>query len=293
MTKQKKSDKVFNFCNKTFLCLLMVVTVYPVIHVLFASISDSDKMAAHRGILLHPLSLSFASYEAVFNNPNILSGYKNTIMIIVAGVVINLILTTVGGYALSRKDVMLSNFIMFAITFTMLFRGGLIPEYLLQKNLHLMDSVWALTIPIAVDTMNLIIMRTSFQSIPISLEESAKLDGANDFTVFLKIAIPLSMSTIAVMILFYGVSHWNSWFRASIYIRDRNKYPLQLILREILISNSVDSMMTGSDVGDDRMSIAATIKYATIIVSTVPILMIYPFLQKYFLKGVMIGAIKG
>lgn len=292
MKHKSIGERIFDCGNILFLCFLMIVTLYPVIHVFFASISDSNLMAAHRGILLHPLSFSLASYKAVFNNPNILSGYKNTLIYITVGVALNMALTTVGGYALSRKF-MLRDIIMFAVTFTMLFRGGLIPEYLVVRNLKLIDTVWAVTLPVSINTMNLIIMRTSFQEIPVSLEESAKLDGANDLVIFYKIALPLSMATVAVMILFYGVSHWNSWFSASIYIKNRTKYPLQLILREILIANSVDSMMTGAGVAEDRASVAATIKYATIVVSTLPILIVYPMLQKYFIKGVMIGAIKG
>lgn len=187
---------------------------------------------------------------------------------------------------------MWKNPIMFLIVFTMFFNGGLIPTYLLVNNLGLLDSRWALIIPSAMSAYNLIIMRTSFQGIPVSLEESAKLDGANDFTVLFRIVLPLSMPVVAVMILFYGVGHWNSWFNALIYLRTRDLYPLQLILREILITNSTDSMMTGVG-GADKMPIGETIKYATIIVATIPILLLYPFLQKYFVKGVMIGAIKG
>jgi putative aldouronate transport system permease protein len=196
MKDKSIGGKIFDCCNIIFLCLLMVVTLYPVIHVFFASISDSNLMAAHRGILLHPLSFSMASYKAVFNNPNILSGYKNTLIYITVGVTINMIFTTIGGYALSRKF-MLRDLIMFAITFTMLFRGGLIPEYLVVRNLKLIDTVWAVTLPFSINTMNLIVMRTSFQNIPDSLEESAKLDGANDLIIFYKIALPLSMAVVA------------------------------------------------------------------------------------------------
>lgn len=180
---------------------------------------------------------------------------------------------------------------MFFIVFTMFFSGGLIPSYLLVTGLGMLDSLWALIIPGAVSAFNLIIMRTAFQGIPVSLEESAKLDGANDFTVLVRIILPLSLTVIAVMILFYGVGHWNSWFGALIYLRDRDLYPLQLVLLEILITNSTDSMLTAAGPAD-KMPIGETIKYATIIVATVPILLLYPFLQKYFVKGVMIGAIK-
>ncbi len=291
--KRSTGELVFDCFNIAFLIIIMVITLYPFLHVAFASFSDPIRLAGHRGLLFHPLSFTIEAYRAVFLNPNILSGYKNTLIYLTIGTTINMLLTTTGAYALSRKKMKYGNIIMFGITFTMLFNGGLIPTYLLVKKLNMVDTLWALTIPNAVNTMNLIIMRTSFQSIPDSLEESAKIDGANDFVVFTKIALPLSMAVVAVMILFYSVSHWNSWFNAAVYIRKREKYPLQLILREILIQNQMDSMMTGSAPTDDRALIEVTIKYATIMVSTLPILIVYPMLQKYFIKGVMIGAIKG
>ncbi len=177
------------------------------------------------------------------------------------------------------------------MVFTMYFSGGMIPSYLLvYKYLHLGDTLWALIIPTAISTYNLIIMKTNFEAIPDSIEESAKIDAANDVVIFARIIMPLSMPIIAVMILFYGVSHWNSWFNAMIYLRTRTKFPLQLILREILLMDSTDSM-SGSDA--DSYAIAETIKYATIMVATVPILCVYPFIQKYFVKGIMIGAVKG
>jgi len=177
------------------------------------------------------------------------------------------------------------------IVVTMFFQGGLIPTYLLVSNLGLVDTPWAMIIPGAINTWNLIIMRTSFQAVPASLEESAKIDGANEWTIMWRIILPLSIPVMAVMVLFYAVGHWNAWFNAMIYLRDRNLYPLQLILREILITNSTDSMMTNAS-GVDKMPISETIKYATIMVATIPILVLYPFLQKYFVKGVMIGALK-
>jgi putative aldouronate transport system permease protein len=179
----------------------------------------------------------------------------------------------------------------FIIVFTMFFSGGLIPNYLTVMNLGLIDSRWAIILPSAISTYNMIIMRTSFSSIPDSLEESATIDGANDITILTCIILPLSLPIIAVMVLFYGVSHWNSWFSAMFYLRSRTLYPLQLILREILITNSIDNMTT--DVSAmDKEPIGESIKYATIMVATLPVLFIYPFLQKYFVKGVMIGAIK-
>lgn len=285
-------DRLFNTANGLILTTATVLCVYPLLYVFFASISDPAEIAAYRGVLLKPLGFSFSAYKAVLANPNIAVGYGNTLFLLVFGTSINLLLTSFGAYALSRKNLLLKSPVMFAIAFTMLFNGGLIPNYLLVRGLGLVDSRWALIVPTAISAWNLVIMRTAFAAIPDSLEESAKLDGANDFQVLFKIVLPLSTAVVAVMVLFYGVSHWNAWFNAAIYLRDRDLYPLQLVLREILIQNSTDSMLTGAAT-DDKAQLGETIKYATIIVSTLPILLIYPLLQKYFVKGVMVGAIKG
>ncbi|MDG0875746.1 carbohydrate ABC transporter permease [Paenibacillus thiaminolyticus] len=284
-------ERIFEVFNILFLILLCLVTLYPFIYVLFASLSDPAWVVQQRGLIWHPSGLNLEAYRLVFDNPMITSGYLNTLFIVSAGTCLNVFMTALGAYGLSRQNVMWKNPIMFFIVFTMFFSGGLIPSYLLVTGLGMLDSLWALIFPGAISAFNLIIMRTAFQSIPHSLEESAKLDGANDFTVMIRIILPLSMPVIAVMILFYGVGHWNSWFGAMIYLRDRELYPLQLVLREILITNSTDSMLTSAGTAD-KMPIGETIKYATIIVATVPILLLYPFLQKYFVKGVMIGAIK-
>lgn len=193
---------------------------------------------------------------------------------------------------ISRKSLRFKKPIMLFIVFTMYFNGGLIPYYFTVKDLGLINSIWALIIPSSVSTFNLIIMRTSFEAIPDSLEESAKLDGANDFTILFRIIIPLAKPVIAVMVLYYGVSHWNAWFNAMLFLRDRALYPLQLILREILIKSDTASMTGGANAADVAQ-MSETLKYATIMVATVPILCLYPFLQKYFVKGVMVGAIKG
>ncbi|SUA98569.1 binding-protein-dependent transport system inner membrane protein [Paenibacillus thiaminolyticus] len=291
MNNMSLGERIFEVFNILFLILLCLVTLYPFIYVLFASLSEPAWVVQQRGLIWHPSGLNLEAYRLVFDNPMITSGYLNTLFIVSAGTFLNVFMTALGAYGLSRQNVMWKNPIMFFIVFTMFFSGGLIPSYLLVTGLGMLDSLWALIIPGAVSAFNLIIMRTAFQSIPHSLEESAKLDGANDFTVMIRIILPLSMPVIAVMILFYGVGHWNSWFGAMIYLRDRELYPLQLVLREILITNSTDSMLTSAGTAD-KMPIGETIKYATIIVATVPILLLYPFLQKYFVKGVMIGAIK-
>ena len=269
---------------------LSILTLYPLLYVLFASLSIPSKFIAHSGLLLAPLGMTLSSYKAVFQNPNISSGYINTLIIVTSGVTINILMTSIGAYFLSRKNVMWRSPIMFLIIFTMFFHGGLIPFFFLVKGLHLDNSLWALIIPGAINTFNLIIMRTAFNAIPDSIEESAKIDGAGHFTILFKIVIPLAMPTIAVMILYYGVHHWNSWFNAMIFLQKRELFPLQLILREILIQNDT-TFQTGANTGDDMM-IGETIKYAVIVVATLPILALYPFLQKYFVKGVMIGSVK-
>lgn len=285
-------ERLFDAGNIVIMLLMVVITLYPLYHVLMASVSNSRLLLGHEGLLLWPQGMSFGAYKLVFQNPNILNGYKNTLIVVVCGTAINLLMTSLGAYVLSRKQVPWTKPLTLFIVFTMFFSGGLIPTYLLVNNwLHLGNGLLALIIPGAISTWNLIIMRTSFAAIPESLIESAKIDGAHDFTILFRIVLPLSMPVIAVMILFYGVQHWNAWFSAMIYLRDREWFPLQLILREILIQNSTD-YLSGSSAGDIE-SVGESVKYATIIVSTLPILLIYPFLQKYFVKGVMIGSIKG
>ncbi len=293
MNREKGAfDRLFDVFVYAALSALVIVTLYPLLFVLFASFSEPGEFITRKGFLWRPLGFSFNAYESVIRNPGILIGYRNTFFIVAAGVAVNLIMTALGAYVLSRKNVLWNNAIMFFIVFTMFFSGGLIPLYLTVRGVGLLDSLWSTIIPFAVGTFNLIIMRTSFMGIPDSLEESAKIDGANHATILLRIVLPLSMPVIAVMILYYAVDKWNGWFYASIFIKSRDLYPLQLVLREILIANSTDSMTAGADAGD-RHQIGETIKYATIVVATAPILFVYPFVQRYFVKGVMIGSLKG
>ncbi|MCR8635561.1 carbohydrate ABC transporter permease [Paenibacillus radicis (ex Xue et al. 2023)] len=285
------AEKGFDLINMIFLTLLMVVTLYPLLYVAFASVSDAGNLMAHKGILWRPLGLSLDAYTNVFRNPMILKGYGNTLFVVVVGLLFNILLTAFGAYALSRKSLQYRKQLMLFIIFTMFFSGGLIPFYLTVKGVGLANTLWALIIPQAINTFNLILMKTAFEAIPDALEESAKMDGANDFVILFRIILPLSMPVIAVMLLYYGVSHWNSWFHAMIFLQDRSMYPLQLILREVLLQGEASSNLGAAD-GDAAM-LSVTLKYATIIVATVPILLVYPFLQKYFVKGALIGAIKG
>ena len=290
--KVKKSAPVYIFqtFNYIFLAALVLLCLYPMWYCLMASISNPGAMMRHMGPLLLPKGFSLASYGKVFANPNIISGYKNTIFILVVGVILCLLMTSLGAYVLSRKDLLFRKPLMMIIMFTMFFTGGLIPTYLNLKELHLTNSLWGLIIPFLVNTFNLIILRTSFESIPDSLIEAAQIDGASHWKILISIVLPLSKATLAVMVLYYGVEKWNGWFWASSLLRNRDLLPLQVILREILLS-STQSMQTGAGAGDTE-AIGATIRYATTIVATVPILCVYPFVQKHFTKGVMVGAVK-
>jgi len=292
--KRGLGNRAFEIVNYTVLTLLMIITLYPMWHVLMASFSQPVEVMKHSGPILLPLGIDFSSYAMVFRNPNILSSFKNSVIIVVFGTIINMVMTLLAGYAFSRKHVYITKKIMPFVIFTMYFSGGMIPTFLLVNNwLHLGDSYLALWLPIAISTYNMIIMRTGFAAIPDSMGESAKIDGANEFVILIRIAIPLALPTIAVIVLYYAVGHWNSWFSAMMYLKSRDKFPLSLILREILISNSTESMTSASGASGDTVPIAETIKYATTIIAIVPILVIYPFLQKYFVKGMMIGAVKG
>lgn len=289
--KKKPGDYVFYGITGTIMILLALITLYPFLYVLFASLSDPKAFMLNKGILLYPLDFSLESYKAVFHNPNIYSGYANTLFIVIVGTAINVFFTSIGAFFLSRKGPMWKKPIMIMIVITMFIDGGLVPNYLLIQQLHLYNTLWALIIPGAINTFNLIIMRTAFQGIPAGLEESMRIDGANNWTILTKLIIPLSRSTMMVLALFYAVSHWNSWFNANLYISDKAKYPLQLILRDIIINSQLEEMTMGAAMGDSY-AMSFTIKYATIMAATIPILVVYPFVQKYFVKGVMIGSLK-
>lgn len=291
LNKTSFAEKCFDTINVVLLILMMLLTVYPLIYVLFASVSDAGSLMGYKGMLWRPLGFSLDAYTNVFRNPMIVRGYGNTLFVVLAGLVLNITLTAFGAYALSRKSLKYRKPLMLFIIFTMFFSGGLIPLYLTVKGVGLIDSLWSLIIPTAINTFNLILMKTAFEAIPDALEESAKIDGANDFVILFRIVLPLSMPVIAVMLLYYGVGHWNSWFNAMIFLQERSLYPLQLVLRGILLQGETNANSGASD--DDAAMLAATLKYATIIVATVPILFVYPFLQKYFVKGALIGAVKG
>ena len=284
-------DKLFRLIRNVILLFFCVIVLYPVIFVISASFSNPLSVMKNEVVLL-PKGFTLIGYEKVFSNPDVWNSYKNTIVYTTVGTALNVILTSTGAFALSRKDFKGRNFWTFYITFTMFFSGGIIPMYLLIKQLNLYDTFWVMILPGAISAWNMIIMRTFFQSnVPMELQEAAIIDGCNDLVIFLKIALPLSMPIIAIMTLFYGVDHWNSFFGAMLYLSDRDKFPLQLILREILLQNISSGNVEGP--AADQQIVGESIRYALIIVATVPILLVYPFIQKYFVKGVLIGAIKG
>ena len=292
--KASPSEEIFNIFNIILMLVMMIIMFYPMWHVLCASFSNAKMLSSHSGVLLKPEGFSATAYKLMMKNPMIIKGYANTFFILFFGLVVNMFMTCLAAYVLSRRNLMFKKPLTIIIVFTMYFSGGLIPTYLNIMGLGLEDSLWAVILPGAISTYNMIVMRTGFASVPVSLEEAAKIDGASSFRVMWQIILPLSKATVAVVCLYYAVSHWNAWFNAMLYLTDRNKFPLQLILREILIQNDTSSMVTAMDVGaGDSSFVSETVKYAVIIVSVVPILCVYPFIQKYFTKGVMVGAVKG
>lgn len=291
MQKIRKSplNRAFDMTVYFIVILVTLLCFYPMLYVLFASLSDPIRLMNNRGPILWPLGTSLAGYEIVLKNPNTYIGYGNTFFYVAAGTALNMVMTILGAYALSRKDYFGKKAITFLIVFTMYFSGGLIPSFLLVKELGILNSRFALLLPGAIGTWNMLIMRTAFRGVPDSLEEAAIIDGANDMQTLWHVILPVSKATCAVVFLFYAVGHWNAWFPALIYLpRARRLYPLQMFLRELLIvSVTVQEGATEVDLSTEL------VKYSTTIVSILPILCLYPFLQKYFVKGVMLGSIKG
>jgi putative aldouronate transport system permease protein len=290
--QESRSDKVFNIIGFTMLFTVFLLVAYPLYFVVIASISDPSKVSLG-DVWLIPKGITMAGYQLILENEQIWNGYKNTILYTTVGTFCNLAFTLPAAYALSRKDLVGRNIFMYVIVFTMFFSGGLIPTYLLVKSLGLYNTFWAMILPSAVSAWNLIIARTYFQTnIPKELEEAAEMDGCSDIQFFIRIALPLSKAIIAVMALFYAVSHWNEFFKALIYLKDQDRFPLQLVLRDILIQNEFNPGETNELNARKAAEQANLIKYGVIIVASVPVLILYPFIQKYFVKGVMLGSIK-
>ncbi|WP_433616132.1 carbohydrate ABC transporter permease [Paenibacillus cellulositrophicus] len=291
---ETRSERITGIGIYVLLGVVTLIVLYPLFFVLIASVSHPGSVI--RGeVWLWPKGFSLVGYERLFGNKELLRGFMNTVMYTVAGTALNVVMTVAGAYPLSRTDFKGRHFFTFLIVFTMFFGGGMIPTYLLIKNLGLLNTFWAMIIPSAVSVWNILIMRTFFQSsIPKEVQEAAFMDGCSNIKILLKVVLPLSGPVLAVMVLFYAVGHWNAYFSALLYLSDRELYPMQLFLREILVQNQMQEMV---DISDDTLARslmdAEAIKYAAVIVTNLPMLILYPFLQKYFVKGVMVGAIKG
>ncbi len=296
--KSSPGDRALDAVIYILLILLAIICLYPLYQVVVVSISDPSIVMKKNGMLLLPQGIHFDAYQIVFSNKNIATGFKNTIFYIVVGTALQLLTTATGAYVLSKKNVMLKKPIMVYFTITMYFGGGIIPEFLLINQLHLMNTPWAILLPGAVSVWDIIIMRTQFVNIPDGLKEVAMIDGASDFTILTRVLLPLSGAVIAVLVLFSAVGYWNMWYGPMLYLTERSQYPIQSVLREILIDNSTH-MMAGAGKVQTRFDVKTNaaaqtlVKYANIVVCTVPVLVIYPFLQKYFVKGVMVGSLKG
>lgn len=291
--RKSVGDRVFDTFVYIVLIFMVVITLYPMWYILVASFSSPAGIAESGVIMLFPKHFHVDFYKLVFQNETIFKGYLVTIGRAGIGTILTLILTSMGAYALSRKWLMGRGVLMFVIVIPMFFGGGLIPSYLLMRDIGLYNTFWVLVIPGLISSWNIIMMRTYFQSLGDALEESAKLDGANDIIVLFRIIVPCAKPIMAVIALWTVVGHWNAWFDASIYLKDPDLFPLQLILRKILINNSTKEMGDFKSMAGATVDITKGLKYATIIITTAPILAIYPFLQKYFVKGVMIGSLKG
>ncbi len=287
-------DKTFYAVVTVFLALIGLIVLYPLIYVVSCSFSTPESVMAG-DVVLFPTEFSLEGYKAVFRNKKVLLGVRNSAFYTVFGTMINIFMTTLAAYPLSRRDMPGQGPIMMLFTFTMIFSGGMIPNYLLVRNLGILNTVWAMLLPGAIAVYNMIIMRTFFQSsIPQELLEAAQIDGCSDIKYLLEVVLPLSKSIFAVITLYYAVAHWNAYFNAFMYLSKDQLYPLQIFLREILIASKVDAeMMIDNMSGGPVFGIEHILKYSLIVVSTIPMLIIYPFVQKHFVKGVMIGAVKG
>jgi putative aldouronate transport system permease protein len=292
--KRSRTDTLFDILNITLLTLLLIAVAYPLIFV--ASASISNPVAVNNGqVWLLPQGITFQGYERIFSDRLIWTGYANTLLYTVVGTTINVVVTLLCGYALSRKDLVGRDGLMMLFVFTLFFSGGIIPLFLVVRQFGMLNSVWAMVLPNAMSVINMIIARTFFRAnIPDELLDSARIDGCSNTQFFMRIVLPLSQPLIAIMVLFYAVEHWNSYFNGLIFISQEQKYPLQLILRNILISNQLQSdMVADANLISERQLLGESIKYGVIIVASLPILLLYPFLQRYFVKGIMVGSIKG
>ena len=291
--RKSKGDRAFDITLVVISILIILVIAYPLYFVVIASFSQPEAVLGGKLRFL-PVGFNLESYQMVLTEPKVWTGYRNTILYTVLGTCINLVLTTLAAYPLSRKDMPFRGLLTFVASFTMLFGGGMIPVYLVVRGLKLTDSIWAMVIPNALATYNMLVMKNYFQSsIPEELQEAAAIDGCDHFGTLIRVVLPLSAPIMAVIVLFYAVGHWNAFFNAIIYLRNQDLFPLQVVLRDILLQNSLEAV--GGDLTGmyEKVMRGESMKYALIIVASAPVIMLYPFVQKYFVKGVMVGAIKG
>lgn len=287
-------DRWFYFLITLISTVVFIMVLYPIIYIVSSSFSSATAVSTGK-VVLFPVDFSLEGYLTVFQNRDILLGYCNSLLYTVLGTSFNVLITVAAAYPLSRRTLPGRTFFAFFFTFTMLFTGGMVPAYILIRDLGILNTIWAMILPGALSVYNMIITKTYLQNnLPAELLEAAQIDGCSDIRYFRHIALPLSAPVLAVITLFYAVGHWNAYFNAFLYLTDRGLYPLQIFLREILIVNSIDpSMIVDEELLAAKQGMADLLKYALIIVSTVPMLILYPFIQKYFVKGVMIGSIKG
>lgn len=287
--KEPIGSRIFTVINSTLLILIALACLLPFINVIASSFASTQELVEKKFILF-PTTFSLDAYRYILSTPMIFKGLSVSIGVTVVGTIVSMVLTALMAYGLSRRYLYGRNSINFIVVFSMLFSGGMIPTFLVVKSLWLIDSYWSLIIPTAINAFNLIIMRNFFQALPDSLEESAKIDGSNDFGIFIKIMLPLALPSIATISLFYAVAYWNTYMSAILYINDSTKWPLQVLLRQIVI---VSSGMQGDNTSVDIIPPAQTIKMAVIVVATLPMLIAYPFVQKHFVKGALLGSVKG
>ncbi len=290
---ESAGDRIFMFCNTTFLVVITIAILLPLIFIVSASFSSSEAVIAGR-VTLWPVDFSLQGYQTIFEHKKVWDGFANSLFYTVFGTLFNVVMTIIAAYPLSRQDLVGRRIITIAFIFTMLFSGGLIPTYMVIRDLGLLNTRAAMILPTGIGVFNLLITITFFRTtIPPELIEAARIDGASDFRTFASVIIPLSRPIIAVLALFYAVNHWNSYFQALIYLKDQELFPLQIVLREILIQNSIDASML-IDVEDlvVREGLRELLKYSLIVVASVPVLIIYPFVQRHFIKGMMIGSVK-
>ncbi|MBE5783034.1 MAG: carbohydrate ABC transporter permease [Clostridiales bacterium] len=288
-----RSDKIYYAIVYALIIVLTLAVLYPLVYVVSASFSSGRAVSSGK-VVLFPVEPSIYGYQRVLEYTSIWIGYRNTIFYTVVGTIINIVVTLMCAYALSRKGLRGRGFFTFMFTFTMIFSGGMIPSYILMRNLKILNTVWAMLLPGALSVYNMVVTRTFLQSnIPDDLLEAAKIDGCSDIQFFFKIVLPLSKAIIAVISLYYAVGHWNAYFNAFLYLNDKKLYPLQIFLRQVLVLGDVDTEMVDEEILLQMQNLRDVLKYAIIVVSTAPLMCAYPFVQKYFVKGVMIGSLKG